>query len=203
MNLKEAFRWQNHLDQLLRTAYTVVNTEKHVIRESRVHHYSNIIATLEDKTEEVYEPYENHSAEDLIHCIMYLQTMKEALTKAIFDVKSTITVDVDLANNVCRRNTLERIKWLLSIKDKEQIISGIGKTFNAEGNQVSYQYDISVKKTPDFDQDKLKKVYRDLYEEVETTSAHIDDEMINTNVEFKPQFSLSDSLSDVINFVCR
>lgn len=203
MNLKEAFRWQNNLERLITNLGGVLNVRTHVVREERTHHYSDVIPTVQDKTEEIYEPYEKHSADELLACLMYLQAEKEALTKAIFDAKTFTAIDLDLANNVCRRNVLERLKWLLSIKEQERIIPGTGRTFNAEGNQVSYQYDISVREVTDFDQDKLKKVYRDLYETVEETSSRIDEEMICANVDFKPSFSLSDSLSDVIDFVCK
>lgn len=199
MLLKESFRYQNFLTELIRTTTSYLCDCSVVMTTKEEHMRKKANPEAEDETIIVEKTVE-YTANDLISFIMYLLAEKEKLTIAISKAKKSVNFDVDaaVANNSTRQIVTETLSLLTKKKPSEFIKNCTGYKFNAEGNQVPYQYQAKVVSTIDFDRNKVKKLSKDLSVRADEVSTDIDKAMLEIEVDYEPEFNVNDSYEDVI-----
>ena len=129
---------------------------------------------------------------------------KEALTKAIGVSKGNLAggvgdMDAAIETNKCRQSVAEKIRSVLRIKSGKRVERGTGYTFNGEGNQVPYIYDVEVTTIERFDRAKLKATMQDLLSEADKVSAQIDEAVVNTKVDYTAPWDVNASFEDILS----
>lgn len=203
MNLKEAFRYQNFLDRLLNQTMATMSIQDNLLEVSKVHRRSKAIASAEDETE-VAEVTELVVPDTAISLALSIVKEKDALTTAIGVAKGNLAggigdMDAAIEANKCRQSVAETIRNMLRIKSGKKVERGTGYTFNGEGNQVPYIYDVEVTTAERFDRAKLKATMQDLLSESDKVSAQIDEAVVNTKVDYKAPWDVNASFEDILS----
>ena len=200
MNLKESFRYQNFLDDLLRCATASIRNIDHCLIVTKRHLRNKVNPDVEDMTEivEVEKFFRN---DDVLAFMKLLVEEKLLLTKKISEAKASIDeIDLDAAieSNKFRQQVSNSIKTMIRHIPRKTIEQGRDYKFNVEGNQTSYYYDIEVESTEAYDKDSAKELMRSMIATADTNSTLIDAALINTKVDYEPKFDVNDSFEDVM-----
>lgn len=205
MNLKEAFRYQNFLDRLLNQTMSTMSIQDNLLEVSKVHRRNKAIASAEDETE-VAEVTELVVPDTAISLALSIVKEKDALTTAIGVAKGNLAggigdMDAAIEANKCRQSVAEKIRSMLRIKSGKKVERGTGYTFNGEGNQVPYIYDVEVTTAERFDRAKLKATMQELLSEADKVSAQIDEAVVNTKVEYTAPWDVNASFEDILSTI--
>ena len=200
INLKEAFRYQNFLSEVIREAQWSVQSLSHRYKVTKTHLRNKVNPDALDETEEVIADdfYPNDTVIGLLEVLIYERlTLSEAIGKA----KASVDFDIDAAieTNKSRQAVAKSIKEMLKAKPTTKIERGQDYKFNVEGNQVAYYYDVEVKTEENFDRTTANATMRKFIKESDEVSAKIDAAFVNTEVDFLPLFDVNDSYDDVVN----
>ena len=201
MNLKEAFRYQNYLHGLIRqtlaylgdTRVTMKTTQEHLRKKA------NPNAENEKIDMSAERPIE-YDANTLIDFLEYLLDTKESLTNAIAKAKVSSPYDIDgsVANNKMRQQAAAVLSRMCGIRPTDRVRYGTDYTFNAEGNQTQYNYEIKEVSVIDFDRAKVKAIAKRLVTESDVVSTLLDRMLVETEVEYDPRFSVNDTYEDAL-----
>lgn len=199
MNLKEAFRYQNFLNNIMDHAANSVMSPQHCTATTKTHFKNKVNPDAQEVTEEVRvdDFYPN---DDVIRLMEQLIEEKDHLTKAISQAKNSIELDLDAAieTNKFRQKLNSAIKNMLLYKSKTYNEQGRDYRFNVEGNQTPYFYDVEVEVKEAFNRDESKAVMRDVITASDKVSAEIDAALINTQVNYEPPYDVNDTFEDVM-----
>lgn len=199
MNLKESFRYQNFLENMLAYAGNSLTDREHSLTITKNHLRKKANAEAEDmmETVDVGEFFKN---DDVLKFMTMLVEERRKLTNAIGKAKASIGFDLDAAieTNKFRQTVANRVKTMLRFTASKRTERGTDYKFNVEGNQTQYYYDIEVKANEAFDRSVAKDTMRKLILEADKVSAEIDSAMINTMVEYDAPFNVNDSFEDVM-----
>lgn len=199
MNLKEAFRYQNFLDDKMSEAVIKLGNKDNVQRVTKWHLYSVANPDKADRMETSEQTYP-YSADVLFDFMKYIIEEKEKLGTAIGKAKASLHFDMDAAQSTNKfRQTLARaVTSMLSMKPQKRTEQGRDYKFNQEGNQMMYIYDIEVTSEDDFDREYLRLETRRCLEIADEVSNQIDAAKINTQVDYTPKFSVNTNLEEMI-----
>lgn len=180
-----------------------MSIQDNLLEVSKVHRRSKAIASAEDETE-VAEVTELVIPDTAISLALSIVKEKDALTKAIGVAKGNLAggigdMDAAIEANKCRQSVAEKIRSMLRIKSGKKVERGTGYTFNGEGNQVPYIYDVEVTTVERFDRAKLKATMQDLLSEADKVSAQIDEAVVNTKVDYKAPWDVNASFEDILS----
>lgn len=199
MNLKESFRYQNFLENMLSHAGGSLTDRDHSLTVTKHHLRKKANADAEDmmETVDVGEFFKN---DDVLRFMTMLVEERSKLTNAIGKAKASIGFDLDAAieTNKFRQTVASRVKTMLRFTASKRTERGTDYKFNVEGNQTQYYYDIEVEANEGFDRSVAKDTMRKLILEADKVSAEIDSAMINTVVEYDAPFNVNDSFEDVM-----
>lgn len=199
MNLKEAFHYQNFLNSLMNLAAMSVKSGGALKITKK--HLKNKANPDAENVEETIEPTDYIPVESYVRFMECLIEAKAALTEAISDAKSGLAFDIDAAveTNKLRQSAHGSLKRILNMnKAYTKTERDSDYKFNAEGNQVSYVYDVEVTATEMFDRKFIKDKTKELITKSDEVSAMIDMAMVNTIVNYTPAFDVNDSFEDII-----
>lgn len=199
MNLKESFRYQNFLENMMSSAGENITNREHSLAVTKKHLRSKANSDAEDMYENV-DFGEFHKNDDVLSFMLFLVNEREKLTTAIGKAKATIGFDLDAAveTNKFRQTLAYRAKMMLHYASSKKMERGTDYKFNTEGNQNQYFYDIEVEYTEAFDREAAKRLVKEIATEADKTSAAIDSAMINTQVDYTAPFNVNDSFDDVM-----
>ena len=202
MNLKEAFRYQNFLDGLLSSTRAAMSTPSNLLQEERNHLRSKAIHDGKDERETV-EAADLISPDQCVELAMQIINEREKLTKAIDAAKASPAGDVGdmdaaIEANKYRQAIAQQIRAMLRYKSGKRMERGTGYTFNSEGNQVPYVYDVEVTVSELFDRNKMKSTMQKLMDDADRTSARIDEAIVNTKVDYEAIWDVNSSFEDII-----
>ena len=200
MNLKEAFHYQNFLNSLMDVAEMNVAKMGGALRVTKKHLRNKANPDAHD-TEEVIDPADYVPTEAYVKFMQQIIEAKAALTEAISNAKSSLDFDIDAAveANKLRQSAHRALKRTMNAnKSYEKTEHGSDYKFNADGNQVSYFYDVEVSAIEMFDKKWLRDITRGLISEADSVSAKIDMAMVNTIIDYTPVFNVNDSFDDII-----
>lgn len=204
MNLKEAFQYQNYLTRML--DYVICNglyssvvvkvEEKHLRSAAKPECQDEIV----DKTAE-RKFDSNISVDTLIDFAAAIVEERLKVAKAIEHTKEwmAFALDAELNANKERRKLIGCLKDLSKIKQaRVETVPGMGHTFNAEGNQVSFVYQTERTTTIDFDRNKVRAMLKSMSAEADRVSMEAEQTMLDSNVDLDPMFNMTDEIDDAL-----
>lgn len=203
MNLKEAFRYQNKLQQLMDEAQSILSRESNVtkVTNTTLRHKVNPDAEDEITVESPSTDFAEQITEVTVF-LMYLLNVREQLSKAIRTAKQAMDIDFDgeVSLNTKRQELARTFKRMTEIRSSEVLHSnmGIGYKFNAEGNQVSYRCDLKKVTTINFDRNKVRTFANSLHKKADEVSAELDKCMVNTKVDFASPYDVNDTFAEIL-----
>jgi len=203
MNLKEAFRFQNKLQDLMEEAKDILSADKNVTKVENTHLRHKVNPDAEDETivEMPATEYANQITEVAVF-LMYLLGEREKLSQAIRAAKCEAPIDFDgeVSLNTKRQRIAEIFRHMAEIRCSENTYSGAGTgyKFNAEGNQVSYRCDLKKVTSINFDRNKIRAFATSLSKKADQTSAELDKSMVNTEVAYEVPFDVNDTFAEVL-----
>lgn len=200
MNLKEAFRYQNFLDGMLKCAVSSISDRDHCLTVTKTHLRNKANPDVADVTEtvEVEKFYKN---DDVLAFMKFLVSEKMTLTQKISEAKASIVeidLDATIESNKFRQQTSNAIKMMMRHIPRKTVEQGRDYKFNVEGNQTTYYYDIEVESVEAYDKGAAKELMRNMITAADTNSTLIDMALINTKVDYEPKFDVNDSFEDVM-----
>lgn len=201
MNLKEAFRYQNFLDELLGTAYSYLNNKNFVVSTVETHLKSQVNPDAKDEVIEVQKPYDvEFTPNDLIDFVVKVINEKERLSNIISDAKMRTEIDIDvaIALNKKKQGFARVLQSLSDVKSGEKVKNASDYKFNTDGNQISYYYKINEVTKIDFDRNDVRGLYKKLLKETDEVSTKLDSILINTELDFDPNWDLNDSFEECV-----
>jgi len=202
MNLKEAFRYQNKLNDIIMTVSNFLESQENIMKTTVEHLRKKANASAEnEKVDSTRERKYTYEPNDMIDLLEALIMEKEILYSAIGTAKRGLNFDMDsqIDLNMKRQNASRLLRKMGNISSVELIDRGKGRdyTFNQEGNQTSYCYDLKTVSVIDFDRDKVKHLANRLITVADEASAKIDQILVNTQVEYHPFFGINESFEEV------
>lgn len=205
MILKEAYRYQNYLNTMIRRASMYLDRANNVTIVTEEHMRSKAQPGAVDETMDNLATREmNTRPDDVIQFGLRMLEEKESVSKAIDEAKAAHCPEVDrgIAINRLRQEFLATLKGMAKIKKRERMTSNSAYCFNAEGNQVPYRYDVKETTDVDFDRNAVKEAINRLQATCDDTSNNADYCLTSVEVDFKPAFNINESFEDQVeNFV--
>ncbi len=201
MNLKEAFRYQNFLDELLGTAYSYLNNKNFVVSTVETHLKSQVNPDAKDEVIEVQKPYDvEFTPNELIDFVVKVVNEKEKISNIISDAKMRTEIDIDvaIALNKKKQGFARVLQSLSNIKSGEKVKNASDYKFNTDGNQVSYYYKINEVTQIDFNRHDVRGLYKKLLKETDEVSTKLDSILINTELDFNPSWDINDSFEECV-----
>lgn len=201
MNLKESYRYQNFLDNLLSTAYSYLRNNKYITTTKQEHLRSKANPDASNETMEIAKSIDvEFLPNDVINFVMDLLREKERVSNAIVAAKAATEINIDnaVAMNIKKHEYINVLEMMANTKPGEITVRGTGYKFNAEGNQVSYYYDVTQTTTIDFNRNDVKGLIKKLNRECDEVSAKLDSIEINTVLDFDPIYDVNDKFEDII-----
>ena len=199
MILKEAFRYQNYLSRLIDEAIDYLTTTSNVTITKQEHLKSKSNSDAEDEVVIVdkcsdieYKP--NQVIDFLLDVLNEKEKLSDAINKA--KLNTEINIDSSIAINKEKQRIISIFDRLSKIKSGERIRNDSDYKFNAEGNQVSYYYEVKETTTIDFDRNKVKGIVKRLRRESDNTSNELDRVQVTLDVNYSPTYEINDDFED-------
>ena len=97
MNLKEAFRFQNKLQNLMSDAKNILDDRRNITQTKNTYMRSKVVADAEDEVtfDDIPEPEYAEKITAVTEFLIYLLDEKERLSKAIMETKKSLPIDMD------------------------------------------------------------------------------------------------------------
>ena len=129
-----------------------------------------------------------------------LDSEKESLVDAIATAKASAEINKDNAISMNKKKQMfaNVLKDMSNIKPSNSTVLGSGYTFNVDGNQVKYVYDVEKITRIDFNRDNVRKLIKKYLKEADEISAKLDAIEINTIVDFSPKWDVNDEFEDIV-----
>jgi tRNA U55 pseudouridine synthase TruB len=202
MNLKEAFRYQNYLETLIRSTCGYIGVKTNVMKTTQEHQKNK--ANPEAKTELIDTTSERSIStpvNDIIRFLMMVTDEKVKLGNAISKAKASCGTDIDnaIATNKTKQYVSAALSNIGGIRSTERVREGKGYKFNAEGNQTTYTYDIKEVSVIDFDRNEVKRIVRNLLKDTDDVSSRVDKLMVDVEVIYNPPYDVNDSFEDALD----
>lgn len=202
MNLKEAFHYQNTLNNFLHSASAYLMSPQNMVRVEQVHMRSAADPSTSNETVDATKerPYPCSNTV-MIGLLIALLEERKALAQAIqlAKSKSSFMLDAELSVNRSRHDVVQALQTVVRIKPSERMTYANGYKFNNEGNQVPYRYDVKEVTTIDFDRNFARDLMRKYQQEANEVSNKADHCMIDTELEgFIPMFDPDGSFDDIV-----
>lgn len=201
MVLKEAYRYMNHLNSLITEAELHLYEPAFTTKKKETHKKSAAISSEKDEVIENVNLYDvPFSVADVIDFIVEALNQKSLLSHAITEAKKNTPIDINdgISINKTTQEFINILNMLGKKKPSERTVKQVGYTFNAEGNQVPYKYDVDEVTSINYDRKVVKKLAKKLSSECDAVSTNLDAIEIETIVDYSPIWDLSDSLEDIL-----
>lgn len=127
MNMKDAFRFQNKLKNLMCEATSILQDRRNIVKVKTTHLRSKVMSDALDAVVEETAPseYAGH-ANEVAAFIMLLMEERENLSKAIHAAKSGLDLDMDseVGLNRQRQELAEVFRHMTTFRNSEKTIAG-------------------------------------------------------------------------------
>ena len=201
MILKEAYRYQNYLSNLISFAEGYLQKKDFITETTQTHNRKKVNPEAEDEVMVVKASYNvDFTPMQLIEFINKALTEKHKLTNAIDTTKKNAEFNIDssIEMNKIKQGYISVLSSMAKTKPSETVSRGSGYKFNADGNQVAYYYDIDNVTTINFDRNDVRGILKKLQKETDDVSTKIDAIQATAEVDYEPIWDLSDSLEDIV-----
>lgn len=203
MVLKEVYRYQKFLSQMIQSAEYYLYKKDFVTTVEQYHERKKSNPDAENETVQKENPTKSSvdfTANDLLRFIPELLEEKEKLSIAINKAKNTTEIDIDasLSMNKQKQEFIRVLNDMNSKKSCEKTITGKGYKFNVNNEQVPYIYDVVEKTTIDFDRNTVKALIKEYSKETDHVSTMLDRIVLTTQVDFDPKYDINDTLEELL-----
>jgi len=201
MILKEAYRYQNYLSNLISSAEGYLCKKDFITETTQTHNRKKVNPEAEDEVMVVKTSYNvDFTPMQLIEFINKALVEKQKLTNAIDTAKKNAEINIDssIEMNRIKQGYIGVLSSMTKTKPSETVSRGSGYKFNTDGNQVAYYYDIDNVTTINFDRNDVRGISKKLQKETDDVSIKIDAIQATTEVDYEPIWDLSDSLEDIV-----
>lgn len=204
MNLKEAFRYQNHLASLLDHADLYLSNYFHVVDVTQTHRRSLVDPDAHDEvltSDRLYPQRGTHfDTADVVDFVMEVLKERRMLSIEITNVKrfASFQLDHELSCNKQTQRIAKRFGFLAAMRPKNQVTQGYGRRFNAEGNQITYAYEVEEQQSLAFDRDEMRRMSKEMLAAADEISNKAECFMLETDVVFEPIFDVNDSFEEAV-----
>lgn len=200
MNLKEAFRYQRFLEDLMECAGASLVSRDHCVRTTETHLFSKVSP---DEKDEVIEPEETDyiGNDKMLSFALDLVMERGKLCLAISEAKAKLGIDIDAAVeiNKFRQRLAASIASVLKNKAGKTTGPSMGYRLNVvSGSQERYQYEVEYVAAEAFDRASFASARKQLLKDAEETSARIDLAIITSEVPYEPPFDVNASFDEVV-----
>lgn len=201
MVLKEAYRYQNYLDNIIREAQSYLTKKDFITKTTQTHDRKKSNPDAENETVDVKTNYTvEFMPMDLVNFIVKAIDEKQKLSNAIVEAKKSTEIDIDssIAMNKIKQGYISVLNMMANTKSSESVTRGTGYKFNADGDQTSYYYDIENVTTISYDRNDVRGLAKKLQKETDDISTKLDLIQITTEVQFAPQFDINNTLEELV-----
>ena len=201
MILKEAYRYQNFLFNILKSICFYLAENRNVVTTTQEHMRSKAQPDAADETtNDTAERKLDVPVDHIVQFGIEVIDDKQRISAAIDEAKAAFcrTVDRDIAMNKTRRLFIETLRRMAAIKDRERMATGTAYCFNVEGSQVPYRYDIKETVKADFNRKLVKRFLSSLSSESDSASNRADRAMTSVDVDYDPKYDINDSFEDLV-----
>ena len=206
MNLKEAFRFQNKLQALMRETQCILGDPRNITKVQSTCLRHKVMADAEDETTvDVPDCEYNEHITALAEFLLFLLSEREKISAAVFKAKAGLQLEAGLDGEVGMNSSRQEVagifRRMTDLRSSEVLIpgGGTGYRFNNEGNQVAYRCDVRRVTTINFDRNKIRKMCADLSRKSDEISTALDAALINTAVDYTAPFDVNESFSGVFS----
>ena len=203
MILKEAFRFQNKLEDLFKKTIFILDEEENVTVKKKTYLYSKANPAIENHVISDISPCKyRENINQLIDFLDFLIEQREILSYEISEAKKKLSFDMDseISLNGYRKRLARAMQKMSTIEDHQMIDKngGVGYCFNNEGNQVAFRCDVEEVTTIDFDRNKVRAVAAKYNKKADKASREIDKILICTEIDYTPPFDVNESLETIL-----
>ena len=200
MILKEAYRYQNYLNTLIRDAESYLMKKDFITETKQTHNRNKVNPDSTDETIEVQKPYQvEFNPMDLVNFIVKAIEEKQKLSDAIVTAKKSAEIDIDsaIAMNKVKQNYVTILNNMANTKAVERTTTGTDYKFNINNEQVSYRYEVQEIVSIDYNRNDVKALAKKFTKETDEISTKLDTIELTTNVDYEPVWDY-DNLEDVV-----
>lgn len=201
MILKEAYRYQNFLTNLISSAESYINNPSFVMKTTQEHMRSKANPEAKDEEIEVQNSYNvEFKPIQLVNFIVEAIDEKQKLSDAIAEAKKHTEIDIDssYAMNKTKQRFATILKGMGDRKATETEIQGRDYRFNVNQEQVAYTYPIKEVTSLNYDRNQVKGLAKKLAKETDEVSTKLDQLELTTIVNHEPKWDIQDSLEDIV-----
>ena len=201
MILKEAYRYQNFLTNLISNAQTYLGNGSFVMTTTQKHMKSKANPEATDDDLEVPKSYNvDFTPIQLVDFLMDAIQEKQKLSDAIAEAKKNTEIDLDssYAMNKTKQSLVKVFKTMAGRKATETEKQGRDYRFNVNQEQVAYTYTIKEVTKLDYDRNVVKALAKKLAKETDEVSTKLDQLELTTEVDFEPKYDMNDTLEDIV-----
>lgn len=204
MNLKEAFRFQNKIQNIMAEAEGILCRDRNVTKVENTVLRHKVNPEAQDETSlELPDTEYYGQINEIAAFLMFLLNEREKLSCAICRTKQSMDIDFDgeVSMNAKRQELANIFRHMAEMRSSEKIYpgAGVGYKFNAEGNQVSYCCDLKKVTVINFDRNKVRAYASGLSKKSDLVSAELDKSMVNTQVDYAAPFDVNDGFCDIFS----
>ena len=202
INLKDAFRAQNRIQDLMAEAESILMDDRNILKVTTTHLRSKVMPDAQDAVTEEAAPSEYAGQiNEVAAFLLAMLAEREALSAAIHAAKAGLPLDMDseAGLNRTRQKRAATCRRMAALRNGEVTLAnaGIGYRFNGEGNQVSYRCDAKQVTTINYDRNKIRGMAAELGRKADGISAELDKCLVNTLVDYELPFDVNDSFDAV------
>ena len=212
MNLKDAGRYSKYLSGLISQLGYFLYDKRNLFTIEELHKKKEANKEAENEVKDA-TPIRNYNINnnDLAYLVQSIIQERLNLSLAIEEAKRSIqlewqedgknlTLDSAIEYNKSLRNLAkDYLESMNALSDSVSNDFGFDYKFNAEGNQVSYKYPVEITKKLDFDKAAIYDLYKNILIKTDEISNQIDEAKTRDIIAFTPNYSVHDSLEEVIN----
>ena len=201
MILKEAYRYQNYLSNLVSSAEGYLCKKDFITETTQTHNRKKVNPEAEDEVMVVKTSYNvDFTPMQLVDFISKALKEKQKLSDAILTAKRNTEIDIDtsIAMNKIKQNYISVLTSMVKVKSSEIVSKGSAYKFNADGDQVTYYYDIDNITTINYDRNDIRGIIKKLQKETDEVSIKLDAIQSTVQVDYEPIWDISDSLEDIV-----
>lgn len=201
MILKEAYRYQNFLTNLISNAESYIKNASFVMKTTQEHMKSKANPDAKDEGIEVQNSYNvEFTPIQLVDFLVKAIDEKQKLSDAIAEAKKYTEIDLDssYAMNKTKQGFATILKNMGNRKASETEKQGTDYKFNINQEQVAYTYPIKEVTSLNYDRNQVKGLAKKLAKETDEISTKLDQLELTTEIKYEPIWDMNDSLEDLV-----
>lgn len=205
MILKEAYRYQNFLDNLICEANELLMNRGFITTTTQTHNIKEASVTGDDKVVVVQKPTSIEAKpKTVIDLLVKLLDEKKKLSDAIVLAKKNTEIDIDsaIAINKKYHEFISVLNNMLNIKAQERETNGTGYRLNqTSGSQEKFNYVINEVTVIDYPRDYIRNLIKKYTKLADEVSAKLDLLELTTEVKYKPVYDTVDTFENILESV--